>query len=192
MGWVFYPDNAAMSADSMLKREFNCTGTNGTEWRVIDSATRGNAWYAILESVSPDTGTRYHGTVCLFRRSKRTGEFGYKDIGESVGPNAANAPLRIIDKLDKLCPIDANDDSLGAKWARDWRARCRANAKAKKTIKLAPGMRVAFAPAYDREYVLVSSAGPRRGWHVRLAGGSDMIYRAHAKLFKNCSIVQGV
>lgn len=193
MGWVFYQDNPELSADSMLKREFNCTDTNGTVWRVIDSATRGSVWYAILESVSPDTGTRYHGTVCLFRRSKRTMEFGYKDIGESAGPNAANAPLRIIDKLDKLCPIDANDDSLGAKWARDWRSRCRANASPSKRPKLAKGMIVRFTDN-GPEFLLDSDAGPRRGWYVRMLNGhgTGSLYRASAKQLNNAIIVQGV
>ena len=190
MGWIFYQDNLELSADAMLKREFNCTGTNDMVWRVIDSATRGNVWYAILESVSPDTGTRYHGTVCLFRRSKCTGEFGYKDIGEAAGPNAANAPLRIIDKLDTFCPIDANDDSLGAKWARDWRKRCRDNAKSDKRIKWIKGMIVRFTPNGDK-FELVESAGNRRGWYVKMVGGSDMLYRASAKQLNNATIMQG-
>ena len=195
MGWIFYPDNAAMSPDNMLQREFNCTSTCGTVWRVIDSATRGNVWYAILESVSPTPGIppRYHGTVCLFRRSKRTGEFGYKDIGESAGPNAANAPLRIIDKLDKLRPIDPNDNSLGAKWARDWRARCRANAKAKKKPTLSKGMIVKF-DANGPEFLVDSSAGSKRGWYVRMLNGhgTGSLYRASAKQCNNATIVQGV
>ena len=192
MGWTYFQDNRELSPDAILKRDFNCTGTDGTVWTVLDSATRGSAWYAVLEAKAPDKAPVYFGTVCLFRRSKRNNEFGYKDLGESAGPTAANAPLRIIDKLDKLAPIDPDNDSYGAKWARDWRARCRANAKVKKPLRLEPDMRVQFAPDYDKTYVIVSSAGPRRGWYVKLLGGSGMVYRAHASLFKNFSIVQGV
>lgn len=196
MGWIFYQDNQALSPDDMLKREFNCTSTCGTVWRVIDSATRGNAWYAILESVSPTPGIppRYHGAVCLFKRSKKLNEFGYKDMGETSGPNAANAPLRIIDKLDKLRPIDPNDESYGAKWARDWRQRCRDNAaKAKKRPTLSKGMIVKFSDN-GPEFVLVSAAGPRRGWHVRMLNGhgTGSLYRASAKQLNNATIIQGV
>jgi hypothetical protein len=194
MGWIFYTDNQALSPDAMLKREFNCTSTCGTVWRVIDSATRGNAWYAILESVSPTLGIppRYHGAVCLFKRSKKLNEFGYKDMGESSGPNAANAPLRIIDKLDKLRPIDPSDDSYGAKWARDWRQRCRDNAaKAKKRPTLSKGMIVKLG---EHEYVLHSSAGTRRGWYVRMLNGhgTGSLYRASAKQLNNVTIIEGV
>jgi hypothetical protein len=192
MGWIFYTDNQALTPDAMLKREFNCTSTCGTVWRVIDSATRGNVWYAILESVSPDTGTRYHGAVCLFKRSKKLNEFGYKDMGESSGPNAANAPLRIIDKLDKLRPIDPNDDSYVAKWARDWRQRCRDNAaKTKKRHTMSKGMIVKLG---EHEYVLHSSAGTRRGWYVRMLNDhvTGSLYRASAKQLNNATIVQGV
>lgn len=193
MGWVFYPDNQALTPDAMLKREFNCTDTSGTVYNVIDSATRGNAWYAIVQVTMPDSIVKYWGAVCLFKRSKRLNEFGYKDIVESAGPSAANAPLRIIDKLDKLRPIDPNDESLGAKWARDWRARCRANAKAKKRLELSKGMIVKFTDK-GPEFLLDSKAGPRRGWYVRMLNGygTGSLYYASAKQCNNATIIQGV
>jgi hypothetical protein len=195
MGWIYYPDNRELSADEMLKREFNCTGTDDTIWRVIDSATRGNVWYAILEACpsTPGIPARYYGSVCLFKRSKRLNEFGYKDIGEASGPNASNAPLRIIDKLDKLAPISELDDSYGAKWAREWRKRCRDNASKpkKQSPTLSKGMVVKFIPN-GPEYVLDSNAGPRRGWHVRMLNGhgTGMLYYANARQLKSAVIVQ--
>lgn len=141
MGWTCFYDNAGLSIDAMLRREWNATGDNGAVFTIVDSATRGNEWYAIVECKRPDKPPVYDGLVCLIKRSKRTGEFCYKDMGERCGPNAANAPKRIIDKLDTLAPIDPNDDGMGAKWAREWRARCRANASAKNSkVKLSKGM----------------------------------------------------
>jgi len=189
MGWTCFYDNVGLSVDAMLRREWNDTGDNGAVFTIVDSATRGNEWYAIVECKRPNEAPVYDGLVCLVKRSKRTGEFCYKDIGERCGPNAANAPKRIIDKLDTLAPIDPNDDGMGARWAREWRARCRANAIAKATAKqFSKGMIVKFHPARE-SYELTESAGPRRGWYVRMVGGSGMFYRASAKQLSKAIIV---
>ena len=193
MGWTCYLDNVGLSVDDMMRREFNSTGAsvgdNGAVFTIVDSATRGNEWYAIVECKRPDNPPVYDGLVCLIKRSKRAGEFCYKDMGERCGPNASNAPKRLIDKLDALAPIDPNDESLGAKWAREWRARCRANAKAKvNATKLAQGLIVRFGDS-AAEYALIESAGARRGWYVKLVGGSGMLYRANAKQLSKAIIV---
>lgn len=189
MGWTCFYDNVGLSIDAMMRREWNTTGDNGAVFTIIDSATRGSEWYAIVECKRPNEAPMYDGLVCLIKRSKRTGEFCYKDMGERCGPNAANAPKRIIDKLDTLAPIDSNDDGMGAKWAREWRARCRANASAKSISKqFHNGMIVKFHPTREA-YELVESAGPRRGWYVRMVGGSGMLYRASAKQLSKAIIV---
>lgn len=191
MGWTCYLDNVGLSVDDMMRREFNSTGDNGAVFTIVDSATRGNEWYAIIECKRPDNTPVYDGLVCLIKRSKRTGEFCYKDIGERCGPNASNAPRRIVDKLDTLAPIDPNDNGMGAKWAREWRARCRANASAKaKRFKPVKGAIVRFENSAS-EYVLVESAGRRRGWYVRLLNGhgTGSIYRASAKQISKAIIV---
>lgn len=191
MGWTCFYDNAGLSIDAMMRRELTATGNNGAVFTIVDSATRGNEWYAIVECKRPDNPPVYDGLVCLVKRSKRTGEFCYKDMGERCGPNASNAPKRIIDKLDTLAPIDPNDDGMGAKWAREWRARCRANASAKNNaIKLSKGMIVKFHPTRE-SYELTQSAGLRRGWYVRMVGGSGMLYRASAKQLSKAIIVGG-
>lgn len=191
MGWTSFFDNVGLSVDDTMRREWNSTGDNGAVFRIIDSATRANAWYAIIECKRPNEAPVYDGLVCLYKRSKRTGEFSYKDMGERCGPNAANAPKRLIDKLDILAPIDPNDTGMGATWARDWRARCRANATAKvNATKLTPGLIVKFHPTRE-SYELVKSAGSRRGWYVKLVGGSGMLYRASAKQLAKAITVGG-
>lgn len=189
MGWACFLDNVGLSVDDMMRREFNSTGDNGAVFTIVDSATRGSAWYAIVECKRPNEAPKYDGLICLIKRSKRTGEFCYKDMGERCGPNASNAPRRLIDKLDMLAPIDPNDTGMGATWARAWRARCRANASAKKNVKkLSKGMLVKFHPTRE-SYELIESAGPRRGWYVRMSGGSGMLYRASAKQLAKAIIV---
>lgn len=190
MGWTSFYDNRELSADAILKKEFNGIGQDGTKWAIIDSATKGSAWYAILECTPVNQSPRYDGIVCLFKRSKRYNEFSFKEITERCGPNADKAPKRLIDKLDKLAPIDPSDDGMGAKWAREWRARCRANASAKAIAKqFHNGMIVKFHPTHE-SYELTESAGPRRGWYVRMVGGSGMLYRASAKQLSKAIIVR--
>lgn len=189
MGWTSFYDNRELSADIILKKEFNGIGQDGTKWAIIDSATRGSEWYAILECTPVNQSPRYEGTVCLFKRSKRYNEFGFKEISERCGPNVANAPKRLIDKLDTLAPIDPNDDSKGATWARDWRKRCRDNATSKTNrMKLVKGLIVRFGDS-AAEYVLTESAGVRRGWYVKMVGGSGMLYRASVRQLSKAIIV---
>ena len=190
MGWTCFYDNVGLSIDSTLRKEWNTTGDNGAVFTIVDSATRGGEWYAIIECKRPDNTPVYDGLVCLVKRSKRTGEFCYKDIGERCGPNASNAPKRLIDKLDTLAPINPNDDGMGAKWARDWRRRCRDNASAKlNRIKPIKGMIARFGDS-AAEYELVESAGRRRGWYVKLLNGSGMVYRATARQISKSTIVR--
>ena len=194
MGWTCFYDNAGLSIDAMMRRELTAMGDNGAVFTIVDSATRGSEWYAIVECKRPDKPPVYDGLVCLVKRSKRTGEFCYKDMGERCGPNASNAPKRIIDKLDTLAPIDPNDDGMGAKWALAWRARCRANAAAKADrFKPRKGMIVKFSPNATAEFLLVESAGPRRGWTVRMLNGhgTGSLYRASAKQLAKAIIVGG-
>lgn len=192
MGWTCFYDNVGLSIDDTLRKEFNDTGPNGAQWRVIDSATRGSQWYAILEYTGVGEAPKYSGMVCLVKRSKRTGEFCYKDIGEAAGPNASHAPKRLIDKLDILAPIAPADDSYGAKWARQWRERCRANASAKANrFKPFKGAIVRFGDSAS-EYELIESAGQRRGWYAKLLNGSGMLYRASAKQISKAKLIEGV
>lgn len=189
MGWTSFLDNAGLSVDTILRKEFTTTGENGVILSVVDSATRANAWYAIVECKRPNDAPVYEGLVCLYKRSKRTGEFSYKDMGERCGPNASNAPKRIIDKLNILAPIGPNEENMGAKWAKEWRAKCLANASAKKNrVKPTEGLVVCFSPN-GPEYQLVENAGARRGWYVTLVGGSGMLYRATCKDIANSIIV---
>lgn len=189
MGWTSFMDNRELSSDDILKKDFNAIGQDGTKWAIVDSATKGSEWYAILECTPVNQALRYEGIVCLFKRSKRYNEFSFKEISERCGPNASNAPKRLIDKLDKLAPIDPADDSLGAKWAREWRARCRANAAAKDNrFKPFKGAIVSFGTV-PTKFELVAPAGPRRGWYVRIAGTDGSLYRASAKQLSKAVIV---
>lgn len=191
MGWTFFDDTANLKAADILTRELTGSNADGATWEFIDHATKGREFYAICKFTAPNNAPIFYGVIVLFSRKK--GEFGYKEMSETCGPNAANAPVRIIDKLDKLAPIDPADMVQSHKWARKWREACRTNAKRKPKTIVKPGDIVKFSPN-GAEFELISPAGPRRGWHVKLLGavGSTVrsVYRANARQINQCIVIQ--
>lgn len=182
MGWTFFADRTDLTAGQILTREFECVNSEGTRWSVVDQSTRGSEWYALMKLEKPGQDPVHFGLVCLFKRSKKTGEFGYKDISEECGPNASHAPVRIIEALDRLAPAPNE-------WARAWRERCRANARKPARPALVAGMRVRIG---GHAYELISPAGPRRGWHVQLTEGlTRSVYRATCAQLARAEIVGG-
>jgi len=60
------------------------------------------------------------------------------------------------------------------------------NYPSKKVLKESIGKRL----RYIETSMLTQSAGPRRGWYVRMVGGSGMLYRASAKQLSKAIIVE--
>lgn len=191
MGWTSFNDMPGLTANAILIREMSGKNDSGATWEIVNSATKSNEWYAVCKFTAPGNDPIYYGLVCIFRRSKKNGEFAYKDMAETCGPNASRAPLRIVDMLDKLNPIDPADMRQSAQWALQWRARCRENAKRKPAPKVKAGDIVKFSDN-GREFELISPAGPRRGWHVKLAGVNPVqLFRATARHISKCQIIKG-
>ena len=64
--------------------------------------------------------------AAVFLTSREAGKWGYKDMDETMGPNEAQAPIKLIDLLSPTT----------SQWARDWRQSCRDNAAlASRTLK---------------------------------------------------------
>ena len=190
MGWTSFADMPGMTPAQILCRELSGTNANGANWTILDHATKPGEFYGVCRFTAPGNDPIFYGVIVLFKRSKKTGEFSYKDMTETCGPNADRCPVRLVDMLDQLAPIDPADMRQSAQWARGWRDRCRANAKRKPAPAVKPGDIVKFSgngPAYE----LICKAGPRRGWHVKLAGSNGSTYRATARQIANCQIVVG-
>lgn len=187
MGWTSFIDYPGMTPAQILTRELNGTNDNGANWTIVDHATKPGEFYAVMKFTAPGNDPIFYGQIVLFKRSKKTGEFSYKDMTETCGPNAARCPVRLIDMLDKLAPIDPAVMTQSGQWAKNWRDRCRENAKRKPKKKLAPGQIVTF-PNVRGQFELIMPIGPRRGWSVRYVGGS-MSYTATARQIANCQIM---
>jgi hypothetical protein len=186
MGYTSFLDNASLKASDILTRELTGSNDSGASWEFIDKATKGNVFYAVCKFTAPGNDPVFYGVIVQFSRSK--GEFGYKELTENCGPYSANAPVRMIDLLDKLAPIDPLDARQSAQWALTWRNKCRENAKRKPKTKVKKGDIVKFSP-HGREFELISPAGPRRGWHVKVLGAFGSTYRASAYQVNRCTII---
>lgn len=186
MGWTSFLDNPGLKASEILTRELTGSNEHGAKWEFVDHATKGRIFYAICKFTAPNNAPIFYGITVKFSRSK--GEFGYKESAETCGPYAANAPVRIIDKLDQLAPIDPLDMRQSAQWAKKWRDTCRANAKRKPKTIVKAGDIVKFSP-HGREFELINPAGPRRGWFVKDSGAFGPIYRATAQQINQCIVI---
>lgn len=134
MGWTSYTIEKGAKTDEVLRREFTQSTNGGTRagFEVIDSATVGSVWYAVMKYTDHDTSTTdgttrarevYYGLVCLTERKTPRGsrqtEFSFKDMDEAMMPFYFDCPPRLLDLLDKHAP---NPEGSAAKW----RERCRA------------------------------------------------------------------
>jgi hypothetical protein len=79
----------------------------------------------IMAAYVPDeTGAIVYAGVVL--TSRQNGEWGYKDMCETMGPCEATAPLKL---LDLLSPLDPEKES----YAQNWRDRVRAHHATRRT-----------------------------------------------------------
>lgn len=129
MGWLIRTHglDRGETPDGYLRSQFNCTNASGT-WTVLDSAFVGTTWYAAIHRIRPaiikEDGTTIDAAqnyvfAAVVLTSRRGGEFGYKDMDESMGPNECDCPERI---MRLLTPLDQMPDRSGS-YAADWRAR---------------------------------------------------------------------
>lgn len=133
MGWTFF--NASGKPSEILTREFTQVPSEKypSEFKVLDQSMRGRVWYGVIESTNPEGIKQVYGMVCLW--TLRRGEFGYKELGEDMGPYYYDAPLRIVNLLDKLSPEPLG---LAAKWresVRTYYAHKRSKKAAKNALK---------------------------------------------------------
>ena len=181
MGWTFFNDTGE-TVGAICTREFTANNPGVVQFSIVDQSTRGSVWYAIARVDRPNETPVFYGLVWL--TSRRGGQFGYKDMDETCGPYYWDMPARLLDQLDKLAPNPPGS-------ALDWRARCRAKLASKRKQSrrvFAPGQLVQFG-AVGRVFELISPAGPRRGWYVKLANANGQQYRASAKQMADCLVI---
>ena len=134
MGWTFQNDYGLTTKDFIVN-EFSEDNDRG-KWWITDVSVRGNVVYCIQHCLNKNTNMT-HGEGMVILISRKDGQIGYKDMGESCGPYYTDAPKKLLDKLDTLYPTKSE-------FALKWRASCRAKHE-KKAVKVKAGAMVKFA-----------------------------------------------
>lgn len=137
MGWTSYKIDTADKTDAVMRRELNCTSIEHGTWEVTDSATVGAQWYGIIKRTPVVGEPIYYGMVCLTERKqiKGTGmtDFGFKDMTEDMCPYYFAMPLKMLNKLEALSPVEQGQ--YAHKWregVRMYHAKRAEKAKAKR------------------------------------------------------------
>lgn len=180
MGWTTCNKPSYIKAsDFILQNCFEWSNDAPATYTVLDSGiVKLRTFYAAVERIEKATGERtvFACVVLLgFWPKSRTGNFGWKIIGEAAGPNEAQCPKRI---LDLLTPTDDEN-------ANDWRKRCLDTIAARKERpNLDVGMTIEL---FSNKYRITQNLG-RRGFMIEgitLQG----IYRLRTTQFASCTIV---
>jgi hypothetical protein len=153
MGWSIYskynsPKNREEERKEIVGLFEPATGAQHS-YEVLQASKVGTVWYVAVKVInpSPDTVRPYvraedgsYTFAAVILTSKKNGEWGYKDMTESMGPYYTDAPLKLLDLLSEIDP----EDGYGA-YALKWREAVREThaAKAKtKTIKVGDKVRL--------------------------------------------------
>ena len=127
MGWLYMQSLGGHAGPrEYLDAQFTFENAEGRS-KVLRSTLLGDTYYAAVEQQRRDGGeSAVFAFVCLTDYNPRDAEgfvFGYKDMTEHMGPCESDCPEDI---LDLLTPTDRP-------YAIVWRARCRANAAARRS-----------------------------------------------------------
>jgi hypothetical protein len=128
----------------------------GTRYTILECATmhartEDGAFYAAVQTNEGPEQGQVWAFVALVYWTFGYHNFGYKDMEETMGPNAAECPARILDLLTPLGECSKphphrEHDYCGTCAAREWRADCRKVADARaRAAKVQPGQVIKFA-----------------------------------------------
>ena len=170
MGWLFmaglggYP-----SPRSYLDNQFTYSVEAETA-TVLASAQVGSVYYAAVERKRPGEKTIVLGLICLTKYNPRARDgmtFGYKDMGEEMGPYEADCPPAILDLLTET----------DHPHALEWRAKCRANAHVRSLIKARPTPKPGQTIIFDPPLALTSGITVSRFIVIANPNGRGLRYR---------------
>ena len=131
MGWSIYSHTPASIRDEITRL---CTWGNETGRAYsLQISQKGTVWYAAVRSEPAagrtETGRDSTGSfetdatgayvfAAVFLTCRDNGGWGYKSMDETMGPNEAQAPVKLLDMLSPTT----------SEYAQKWRQKCRDNA----------------------------------------------------------------
>lgn len=148
MGWTYTHKEKGMRILEFFKNRFNEPHGKVLDCGVVKLKTA----YLAYEITKPDTPRRVIGIVCLldYATTKDHFNFGYKDIGESMGPCECECPEQILKQLtlpDELNPIN--------QYASKWRQKCWENINRKKAR---PSLKVGLVIHFEKAILFVDGS----------------------------------
>ncbi len=180
MGWTYTHKNSGQSVREFFEKEFNCTNESGS-WKILDLAVVNmREAYMAMEIIPTGQPRKVVGVVCLLGYSKSDYNFGYKDMDESMGPNADNCPARILDLLTQT----------EYEYALSWRERCRKNLN---RPKLAVGQILKFKdPIRFRDGLLLDTFRVEKVRPLTLSSPTGSgFYKLPQSYLKQAEVIQG-
>lgn len=130
MGWLIYSrfDSPCTHAQERAEIEKLCTfESENRVGKPVQLSKVNSVWYAAVK-VLPKVGKQLDHTeflpdsdggytfAAIFLTTRSAGEWGYKDMDETMGPNESKAPRTLLRKLSPLVDRDS--------YAAKWRAAC--------------------------------------------------------------------
>lgn len=119
MGWTTYDRNSSPKTKAAEEREIESLCK---PFPVLKALKIGSVWYVAVTVPNDNgcfAGDAETGTTCfVFLTSRSKGEWGYKDMDESVGPSENKCPESILRILSPLAETERNA------YAIEWRERC--------------------------------------------------------------------
>ena len=116
MGWTCYYAYGEKDKKTLMTKELEQYG----DVKVLKAAMKGSVYYAAC--INTKTPNEIWAIVCLTRLDH--GEFGYKDMDETMHPYYYNCPKSILDMLTPTTNVQA----------LQWREACR-KPKSESTLK---------------------------------------------------------
>lgn len=119
--------------------------------------------------VPDDTGRIVYAGVVL--TSRRDGEWGYKDLCETMGPHEAQAPLKLLDLLSPLDPETG-------RYAQGWRDKVRATHEARRgRLKVRAGDVIEFDAPIEFSGGLKFRRFEASAYHRTVRSRAQILYR---------------
>lgn len=140
MGWTYMHREKGTS-----HKDFFADLFNSEKSYVADCASKNGVAY-----IAYATPKGVAAVICLLGMAPHDDfNFGYKDMDESMGPNACDCPERILARLSPLEDL-YEEGTKSYEYAQSWRAACQANIDARKAKpKVSSGDRVRFKRPFE-------------------------------------------
>jgi len=166
MGWsVGYKPKGESVVDHLVR--VGALKWDNPNIKLLDSAVVNmREFYAAVEMVDAASGAKRVIAIVSLLSYGKGGEFGYKMMDESMDPNVANCPARILNLLSPVAEPDAPDGySHIDGYSLVWRKRCWANIMARnKANNIEKGSKLVYG---GNEYEVVGLMRGGRSYIVK-------------------------